>query len=577
MTKTQLNFFSDVITGDLTNGVPIAMWHNALRKAGWKDPADLHLPRVICGHFDSTANPCNAGLGVLANLAVEELRKFKIPAFTAGFASPNDAIAMGTDAMHWSLPMRDLAAWSMHAKVRAYAFDALLWFVDCDKTLPAAVMAAGYAKDRPCVILHGGTIKPGKYKDQEISIGDAAASLTAVDTGQISEKDRACILEHACPGIGGCGMMATSNTMAAVVAALGLSPISSASTPAADKLKVSEAALAAKYLHNLMNEGITSADIVTKESIKNAIAAFLALGGSTNAVIHLLAIAKVFEIPLSLQEFQEISNSVPVIGNIKPGGKYLMESVHKIGGMPAVFKYMVSAGLLNGNCLTVSGLSLAETVKDAPTLNFSDQDVILSVEKPLKAESSLRFVVPNDHLSSMDKIPLSPGGCVFKLNNLQGSKSFTGPAVVFESENEFVQELRAKKIVPGSVVVLRNLGPKGGPGCPELLKCTAALSGMGLDLEIALVTDGRLSGVSRGFLAVHVTPEAYDGGPIAFVKNGDSITVDGKNNQLWLHLSEKELALRKASWRQTKPDDLAGFLKFYSKLVGTASTGCVLD
>ena len=542
-----------------------AMIANAVRGAGF-DPGRYfsdHRPIVGLLHTHSELSPCQRGLHDLALASQRSLRNRGVVGLLAGHSSYNDALQMGLPGMYYSLPSRDVTADGFELSTRL-GLDGAIYFVSCDKTLPAAAIAAGRRRDLPSVILHGGPILPGEWRGRPIDIGDASEAPGRVSAGTLSAEEAREICDHACPGAGGCGMMATSSTMASVLAALGLLVPGSASTPAEHAGKAEEAEQAASHLLELMDRGITPSDIVTRKSLENAVRMVAASGGSTNAILHIPAIADAFGLPFSLKEIAELLRSTPVLLNVRPLGAYRMLDLHEAGGIPALIKYMIREGLLHGEPLTVSGRSLEKTVSRAPDLEFGPgaQDVVLPVHAPLMHRSHITLLQGNI------------GRCTGKFN---APGIFSGPAICFDSEEEATVAAHSGTVRPGQVMVVRYEGPAGGPGMREMLNITSALVGMGLKDSVAFVSDGRTSGVAHArAVCVHVEPEAYHGGNIALIENGDTLTMDPDAGTLTLHVGESVLRERRAKWtRRSRPVD-STILRRFRALVEPPSRGCIL-
>ena len=443
-------------------------------------------------------------------------------------------------------------------------YDGLIAVVGCDKNMPGSVIAMGRL-NRPAIMVYGGTIHSGKWKNESLNIVSAFEALGQKSAGKITPEDFKGIIRNACPGAGACGGMYTANTMASAVEALGMSLPYTSSNPALSEAKQKECEEAGKAMRLLLEKDIKPRDIMTRKAFENAMTVVSALGGSTNAVLHLIAMAHSVGITLTLDDFQAISNRVPVLADLKPSGKYLMEDVHRVGGLPAVMKYLWNQGMLDGNCLTVTGKTVAENLAEVPGLPI-DQDVVRGIGDPVSAQGQLQMLFGN----------LAPEGSVAKISGREGY-FFKGTAQVFENEFDLIDAVRHGGISPGTVIVIRGCGPKGGPGMPEMLKPTSAIMGAGLGNQVALITDGRFSGGTHGFVVGHISPESVVGGPIALVKNGDEITIDVRNNNLQLGISEEEMQQRKNEWKQPEPLVKQGVLYKYMRSVSSASKGCVTD
>jgi dihydroxy-acid dehydratase len=477
----------------------------------------------------------------------------------------SDGISMGTEGMSYSLQSRDIIADSIETVMGGQWYDGLVAIPGCDKNMPGCVMAMGRL-DRPALMIYGGTIKPGHSRSGEkLDIVSAFQSYGEYIAKNIDEESRYDVVRHACPGAGACGGMYTANTMASAIEALGMSLPYSSSTPAEDPGKQEECLQAGAAIRRLLEQEIRPRDIMTREAFENAMVVVTALGGSTNAVLHLIAMARAVEVELGIDDFQKVSDRVPFLGDLKPSGQFVMEDLHDVGGTPGLLKMLLERGALNGDCLTVSGKTLAENVADVPGL-AEGQQVIRSWEEPIKESGHIQIL----------RGSLAPEGAVAKITGKEGL-SFSGSAAVFDSEEEMLQALEEGRIEPGMVIVIRYEGPKGGPGMPEMLTPTSAIVGAGLGEQVALLTDGRFSGGSHGFIVGHVTPEAQEGGPIALVENGDHITIDAKRRTLDLDLDEAEFARRRARWTPPPLKATRGTLYKYIKSVKSASEGCVTD
>jgi dihydroxy-acid dehydratase len=477
----------------------------------------------------------------------------------------SDGMSNGTDGMRYSLVSRDIIADSIEAVCGAQYYDGLIALPGCDKNMPGSVMAMGRL-NRPSIMVYGGTIAPGHYKGQDLNIVSAFEALGQKLAGTLDEADFKGIIQHACPGAGACGGMYTANTMAAAIEALGMSLPYSSSNPALSEEKQKECREAGKAIRLLLEKDIKPKDIMTRKAFENAVTMVMILGGSTNAVLHLIAMAKSVDVELTQDDFQRISDKVPVLADFKPSGKYLMQDLHQYGGLPAVMKYAWQKGMLHGDCLTVTGKTLAENLADAPDLDFEQQKIILPVEHPVKATGHLQILYGN----------LAEGGSVAKISGKEG-EHFEGPARVFDGEHALIDGINTGKIQPGDVVVIRRVGPKGAPGMPEMLKPTSALIGAGLGKSVALITDGRFSGGTHGFVVGHVTPEAYVGGLIGLVQDNDIIELNVATKKMTLKVSEEELSKRKAAWKQPALLATKGVLFKYAQQVKDASQGCVTD
>jgi dihydroxy-acid dehydratase len=510
-------------------------------------------------------NPCNMHLNDLAKLVKQGIWEEDLVGLIFHTIGVSDGMSMGTDGMRYSLVSRDVIADSIEAVCGAQYYDALITLPGCDKNMPGSVMAMGRL-NRPSIMVYGGTIKPGHYKGEDLNIVSAFEALGKKIAGQMDEIDFKEIIRNACPGAGACGGIYTANTMASAIEALGMSLPYSSSNPALSKEKKAECLAAGKAIKILLERDIKPSDIMTREAFENAIVTIMVLGGSTNAVLHLIAIAKSVGVKVTQDDFQSVSNRIPVLADMKPSGKYMMEDLHKIGGVPAVMKYLLKKGWLHGHCLTVTGKTIAENLEDVPELDFETQKIIFPVENPIKATGHLQILYGN----------LADGGSVAKITGKEGTR-FEGPARVFDGEFELIDGIQTGRVKAGDVVVIRNIGPKGAPGMPEMLKPTGAIFGAGLGASVALITDGRFSGGTHGFVVGHITPEAYDGGLIAFVKDDDRIEIDAINRTMTLMVSPDEIAARRVGWVQPAVKAKKGLLYKYAKTVSTAAEGCVTD
>ncbi len=534
-----------------------------LRAVGFSDE-DFQKPIVGVANGQSDITPCNAGLGKLADIAADQIRKEGGMPQTFGTITISDGISMGTEGMKCSLISRDVIADSIETVCRGASMDAVICIGGCDKNMPGALLAM-IRLNRPSILVYGGTIDSGSHQGKKLDVVSAFEAWGSKVAGTMTDTEYQAVVEKACPGAGACGGMYTANTMASAIEALGMSLPFNASNPALSKEKKRESITAGKAMRVLLERDIKPSDIITRNSLENAIRLVTVLGGSTNAVLHFLAIARAANIEFTLQDFQQISDTTPFLADLKPSGKYLMEDVHDIGGIPAVMRYLWENGLLHGECITVTGRTLAENLLEAPRLP-EDQEVIRKLEAPIKPSGHLQMLFGN----------LAPKGSVAKITGKEGVH-FSGPARVFNSEFEANDGIRDGVVQKGEVVVIRYEGPKGGPGMPEMLKPTAAIMGSGLGNEVALITDGRFSGGTHGFVVGHITPEAQLGGPIAFVENGDIITIDASENTIEVALSEEEFKKRKALWKQPPLKSERGVLYKYAKTVSPADTGCVTD
>jgi dihydroxy-acid dehydratase len=557
---TGLNRYSKTITQDPTQPAAQAMLYGI----GLTE-ADMAKPQVGIASMGYDGNTCNMHLNDLAKTIKQGTWDNGMVGLIFNTIGVSDGISNGTDGMRYSLVSRDIIADSIEAVCGAQYYDALIAVPGCDKNMPGSVIAMGRL-NRPAIMVYGGTIAPGHYKGEDLNIISAFEALGKKIAGQLDEADFKGIVMNSCPGPGACGGMYTANTMASAIEALGMSLPYSSSNPALSEAKQEECRVAGKAIRHLLEKDIKPSDIMTRESFDNALTVITVLGGSTNAVLHLIAMAHSVGIKLTQDDVQVVSNRVPVLADLKPSGKYLMEDLHKIGGVPAVMKYLLQQGLLHGNCLTVTGKTLAENLEVLPDLDFNSQDIILPIYRPIKATGHLQILYGN----------LATGGSVAKISGKEGER-FTGPARVFDGEKQLISGIRDGRVKPGDVVVIRYVGPKGAPGMPEMLKPTSAIIGAGLGKSVALITDGRFSGGTHGFVVGHITPEAFDGGPIALVKDEDVIEIDAVSRKIILHISDKEMADRKAAWTQPPLNVNKGILYKYAKQVTTAAEGCVTD
>jgi len=558
---SELNKYSKTLTQDETQPGAQAMFY----AIGFKEE-DFHKAQVGVVSMGWDGNPCNMHLNDLATTVKESINKedglMGLRFYTIGVS---DGISMGTDGMRYSLVSRDVIADSIETNAGAQYYDALITVPGCDKNMPGSIMAMGRL-NRPSIMLYGGTIAPGHYKGEDLNIVSAFEALGQKIAGNITPEDFKGIVKNSCPGAGACGGMYTANTMASAIEALGMSLPYSSSNPALSKEKQAECEAVGKAIKILIEKDIKPRDIMTIKAFENAITVVMVLGGSTNAVLHLIAMAKSVGVPLTQDDFQAISDSVPVLSDFKPSGKYLMEDLHNIGGVPAVMKYLLSKGFLHGDCLTVTGKTVAENLESAPVLDFESQKIINPIESPLKVTGHLQILYGN----------LAEGGSVAKISGKEGEK-FEGTARVFDGEKDLIAGIQSGKVHAGDVVVIRYIGPRGAPGMPEMLKPTGAIIGAGLGKSVALITDGRFSGGTHGFVVGHITPEAFDGGLIGLVEDNDIIEINAVNNTLNLKVSEEVIKERKAKWKQPALKATNGVLYKYAKLVKTAAEGCVTD
>lgn len=556
----ELNKYSKTITQDPTQPAAQAQ----LYALGLTDD-DLRKAQVGIVSMGYDGNPCNMHLNGLSQHVKYGVWENDLVGLIFNTIGVSDGMSNGTDGMRYSLVSRDVIADSIETVCGAQYYDALITVPGCDKNMPGSIIAMGRL-NRPSIMVYGGTIAPGHYKGQDLNIVSAFEALGQKIAGQLDEEDFKGIVKNSCPGAGACGGMYTANTMASAIEAMGMSLPYSSSNPALSDEKKKECEAAGKYIKILMERDIKPSDIMTRKAFENAITVIMVLGGSTNAVLHFLAMSKSVGVLLTQDDFQKISDRVPVLADFKPSGKYLMEDLHKKGGVPAVMKYLLKEGLIDGSCLTVTGKTIAENLEDVPNLNFEEQDIIYPLENPLKKTGHLQILYGN----------LAEKGSVAKISGKEGEK-FEGPARVFDGEKKLIEGISSGKVKSGDVVVIKNEGPKGAPGMPEMLKPTSAIIGAGLGKSVALITDGRFSGGTHGFVVGHVTPEAFDGGLIGLVEDNDIIEIDAVNNTLTLKISHEEIAQRRANWQQPKLKVTSGVLYKYAKLVKDASQGCVTD
>ena len=555
----KLNKYSSVITQDNSQPAAQAM----LYAIGFSDE-DFKKPLIGIASTGYEGNPCNMHLNNLAldvKYGVESINYIGLIFNTIGVS---DGISMGTQGMRYSLPSRDIIADSVETVVQAMSYDGVITVVGCDKNMPGALMGM-IRLNRPSILLYGGTIDSGCHKNKKLDIVSAFEAWGGNVSGKIDNSEYRQIIKKSCPGSGACGGMYTANTMASAIEALGMSLPYSSSVPANNKERDNISKESGKAIKVLIENDLKPLDIINKKSIENAITTVIALGGSTNAVLHFLAIARAAKIDFSLDDFQRISDKTPFIANLKPSGKYLMEDLHEIGGVPVILKYLLDNGYLHGECLTVTGKSIKENLKNIESLSF-DQDVIKSFDNPIKPTGHIRILYGN----------IAKTGSVAKITGKEGLQ-FTGLARVYDSEEDANYGIKNGEVESGNVVVIRYVGPKGGPGMPEMLKPTAAIMGAGLGKDVALITDGRFSGGTHGFVVGHITPEAQVGGMIAIINNGDKISIDANNNKINLHINEEEISKRKLNWKKPKLKINSGSLFKYANIVSSASKGCVTD
>ena len=554
-----LNKYSRRITQPKSQGASQAMLY-----ATGMSEADMDKPQVGIASVWYEGNPCNMHLLDLAAKVKEGVAASGLVGMRFNTVGVSDGISMGTEGMSYSLQSRDLIADSIETIMGAQWYDALIAIPGCDKNMPGCLMAMGRL-NRPSLMVYGGTIRPGQANGEKLDIVSAFQCYGQFLGGSITEKQRQQIVLHSCPGPGACGGMYTANTMASAIEALGMSLPYSATIPAEYPEKLDECQRAGEAIHLLLKWDLKPRDILTRKAFENAMTVVMALGGSTNAVLHLIAMARSVDIPLDIEDFQRTSDRVPYVADLKPSGRYVQEDLHRVGGTPAVMKYLLENGFLHGDCMTVTGQTLAENVAPLRGLN-KGQDVVRPIDKPIKSSGHIQILRGN----------LAPGGAVAKITGKEGL-FFTGPAKVFDSEEEMIDALEQKNIQRGDVVIIRYEGPKGGPGMPEMLTPTSAIMGAGLGADVALMTDGRFSGGSHGFIVGHVTPEAQEGGPLALVENGDQVTIDAESHRIDVQLTDTELAGRRACWQAPPYKATRGTLYKYIKSVKSASEGCVTD
>ncbi|MCL2310632.1 MAG: dihydroxy-acid dehydratase [Proteobacteria bacterium] len=548
----------------ITQGMARSPNRAMLRAVGFGD-GDFEKPIVGVANGHSTMNPCNAGIQPLVDRAMAALKEVGAMPQVFGVPTVTDGIGMGTEAMKYSLVSREVIADAIETSVNGQCMDGVLIVGGCDKNMPAAMIALA-RMNVPGVFVYAGTIKPGRWKGEDLTIVSSFEAVGAFAAGKMKEEDFVGIEKHACPSTGACGGMYTANTMSSSFEALGMSLLGSSQMACPDPEKADSAAQSARVVYNAVVQNIKPRDIITRKSIENATSLIMATGGSTNAVLHYLAIASAADVEWSIDDVERIRRRVPVLCDLKPSGRYVAVDFHRAGGVPQVLKMLLDKGLLHGDCLTITGKTLAEELANVPSQPRTDQDVIRPFDKPLYKEGHLAILKGN----------LSPEGCVAKITGLK-NPSITGPARVFDSEAACMEAIMARKIKDGDVIVIRYEGPKGGPGMQEMLAPTSALIGQGLGETVGLITDGRFSGGTWGMVVGHVAPEAYVGGTIALIKEGDSITIDAHRLLIQLNISEEELAKRREQWRQPAPRYTAGLLAKYARLVSSASRGAVTD
>ena len=556
----ELNKYSRTLTQDETQPGAQAMYY----AIGFTED-DFKKAQVGIASMGWDGNPCNMHLNDLAKAVKDSINKTNLLGLIFHTIGVSDGISMGTDGMRYSLVSRDIIADSIETNAGAQYYDGIITIPGCDKNMPGSIMAMGRL-NRPGIMLYGGTIAPGHYNGQDLNIVSNFEALGQKIAGNLSEADFKAIVRNSCPGAGACGGMYTANTMASAIEALGMSLPYSSSNPALSEDKQRECKAIGAAINLLLEKDIKPRDIMTRKAFENAITVVMVLGGSTNAVLHLIAMAKSVDVPLTQDDFQVISNKIPVLADFKPSGKYLMEDLHQYGGVPAVMKYLLKNKLLHGDCLTVTGKTVAENLKEAPDLDFDKQKIIMPLDKPIKATGHLQILYGN----------LAEGGSVAKISGKEGER-FEGTARVFNGEHDLIAGIQSGKVHAGDVVVIRNIGPKGAPGMPEMLKPTGAIIGAGLGKTVALITDARFSGGTHGFVVGHITPEAYDGGLIALVEDNDIIEIDAVKNSITLKVSDEVIASRRKKWKQPALKATKGVLFKYAQVVKDASQGCVTD
>ena len=554
-----LNKYSSRITQPRSQGGSQAMLH-----ATGLSVEDMNKPQVGIASMWYEGNSCNMHLNDLAAHVKQGVEAADLIGMRFNTIGVSDGISMGTDGMSYSLQSREIIADSIETAMSAHWYDANVSLPGCDKNMPGCVIAMGRL-NRPSLMVYGGTIKPGSVDDKVLDIVSAFQSYGEYLSGAIDEAQRKAIVRHSCPGPGACGGMYTANTMASAIEALGMSLPYSASNPAESAEKIEECIQAGQAIRHLLEQDIKPRDIMTRAAFENAMVVVMVLGGSTNAVLHLIAMARAVEIDLTIDDFQAVSDRIPLLADLKPSGRYVQEDLHNVGGTPAVMKYLLEADLIDGSCLTVTGKTIAENLADLPGLS-EGQEVMRSVDNPIKATGHLKILRGN----------LAPDGAVAKITGKEGSV-FSGPARVFDSEEAMLAALKDGKIQKGDAIVIRYEGPKGGPGMPEMLTPTSAIMGAGLGQDVALMTDGRFSGGSHGFIIGHITPEAQEGGPIGLIETGDQITINTDELSISVELSEEVLAARQAAWSMPAYKATRGTLYKYIKNVKSASEGCVTD
>lgn len=555
-----INKYSRIFTQDETQPAAKAMLYGI----GLTD-ADMEKAQVGIASMGYDGNTCNMHLNDLAQVVKKGIWDNELVGLTFGTIGVSDGMSNGTDGMRYSLVSRDVIADSIETICGGQYYDGVVAIPGCDKNMPGAIMAMGRL-NRPSIMVYGGTIAPGHYKGEELNIVSAFEALGKKIAGTISDEDYDGVIRHTCPGAGACGGMYTANTMASAIEAMGMSLPYSSSNPAVSEEKKQECLDVGKYMRIILEKDIKPSDVMTRKAFENAMRVIVILGGSTNAVLHFIAMGKSVDVDITPDDFQRMSDETPVLADFKPSGKFLMQDLHQYGGIPAVMKYLLDEGLLHGDCLTVTGKTVAENLENVKSIIEYNQPIIHKLDDPIKATGHLQILYGN----------LAEQGSVAKISGKEGEK-FTGPARVFDGEHDLVKGLETGRIKKGDVVVIKNEGPKGAPGMPEMLKPTSLIIGAGLGSSVALITDGRFSGGTHGFVVGHITPEAYEGGLIGLVQDDDIIEIDAVNNSINLKVSDEEIANRKAAWQQPALKVKKGVLYKYAKSVANASLGCVTD
>lgn len=560
MQDNMLNKYSKTFTQNKEQPAAKAMLYGI----GFTDD-DMQKAQIGIASMGYDGNTCNMHLNDLAKVVKKGTWNHGLAGLIFNTIGVSDGMSNGTDGMRYSLVSRDVIADSIEAICGAQYYDGIIALPGCDKNMPGTIIAMGRL-DRPSIMVYGGTIAPGCYKNEPLNIVSAFEALGKKIAGEISEEDFNGVIKNSCPGAGACGGMYTANTMSSAIEALGMSLPYSSSNPALSEEKQNECLEAGKYIKILLERDIKPSDIMTRKAFENALRLIIILGGSTNAVLHFIAMAKSVGVSVTQDDFQKMSDITPVLADLKPSGKYLMQDLHNHGGTPAVMKYLLEEGLLNGDCLTVTGKTIAENLENVPSLDFTKQKIIRPLSDPIKETGHLRILYGN----------LAEKGSVAKITGKEGEK-FSGKARVFDGEKDLIQGIENGRVQQGDVIVIRHEGPKGAPGMPEMLKPTSALIGAGLGGSVALITDGRFSGGTHGFVVGHITPEAYEGGLIAFVKDNDLIEIDAVNNTIQLKVSEEEIKERKKGWQKPELKVKKGLLYKYALTVSSAAEGCVTD